>query len=546
MKKKCDGDYLSQKSCSYCASRKEECRYSDSQKKKPTEANDVQQFINRLEVIGDEIQKLTDELRKFYELSKNQEELKFLGNEYVESSTNNLKRKQPEVTRSHKPKSKISGLKRNSNESKKDSSSKKQKDTKGYFSKIYLPKGKYVTHQFDLKDFNETSPQFENIQLQSSPPSSTELIKTDANDINNFNNDTSNFPENLVVDLTRVLVIKVENPKIGDDTRTWGPPWATNKDPNDLSTPESAYFLSINRNKKSITVNLKSPAGINIIKDLVKQSDILVENYIPGKLDKMGLGFDELSKINPQLIYASVTGYGQTGPYSKHAGYDVVIEAGLMYITGEEDGPPVKVGVAITDCSLIECQVASLANIASNYLISNQEAKRMGTSHPSIVPYQIFPTKDGFIMIGAGNDKQFKILCNTIDIDELINDPRFTTNSDRVFHRKELISLLEEKFLNETTDHWLSLLSDKEIPFAPINNIQQTFEHPQILARGMIQEVDHPKAGKIKLTGIPVKYSRETLKIRSPPPTLGQHTREILTNLLHYTNEKIDLLNETG
>ncbi|CAG8750496.1 21389_t:CDS:2, partial [Racocetra persica] len=376
-------------------------------------------------------------------------------------------------------------------------------------------------------------------------------------------------------------VIKVENPKIGDDTRTWGPPWATNKDPNDLSTPESAYFLSINRNKKSITVNLKSPASINIIKDLVKQSDILVENYIPGKLDKMGLGFDELSKINPQLIYASVTGYGQTGPYSKHAGYDVVIEAeaGLMYITGEEDRPPVKVGVAITvlnfhyndkglythgaimaalisrnktnlgqriDCSLIECQVASLANIASNYLISNQEAKRMGTSHPSIVPYQVFPTKDGFIMIGAGNNKQFKILCNTIDKDELINDPRFTTNSDRIFHRKELISLLEERFMNETTNHWLSLLSDKEIPFAPINNIQQTFEHPQILVRGMIQEVDHPKAGKIKLTGIPVKYSREALKIRSPPPTLGQHTREILTNLLHYTNEKINLLKETG
>ncbi|CAG8638945.1 19463_t:CDS:2 [Racocetra fulgida] len=210
-------------------------------------------------------------------------------------------------------------------------------------------------------------------------------------------------------------------------------------------------------------------------------------------------------------------------------------KAGLMYITGEEDGSPVKVDVAITDCSLIECQVASLANIASNYLISNQEAKQMGTSHPSIVPYQVFPTKDGFIMIGAGNDKQFKILCNTINYkDELIIDSKFTTNSDRLFH--------QERFMNETTDHWLSLLSDKE----SINNIQQIFEHPQILALEMIQEVDHPKAGKIKLTGIPVKYSREVLKIRPPPPTLGQHTREILTDLLHYTNEKIDLLKETG
>ncbi|CAG8517875.1 4947_t:CDS:2 [Cetraspora pellucida] len=241
--------------------------------------------------------------------------------------------------------------------------------------------------------------------------------------------------------------MKVENLKIGDSTRTWGQPWATNKDPNDRSTPASAYFLSISRNK----------------------NDILVENYIPRKLDKMGLGFNELSKINPQLIYASITGkysldkigYGQTGPYSNHAGYDVVIEAeaSLMYITGEEDDPPVKFGVAITvimaalisrskpnlgqriDCSL-EYQIASLANIASNYLISNH-AKRMGTSHPSIVPYKVFPMKD-----------------------ELINDPRFTTNSDRVLHRKELVSLLEEGFKNETTDHWLSLLSDKEIPLS--------------------------------------------------------------------------------
>ncbi|CAG8656753.1 34324_t:CDS:2 [Gigaspora margarita] len=425
------------------------------------------------------------------------------------------------------------------------------------------------------------------LNYKSNPLISTnwnKFYRTSAVCLNRVHEPISNGPLSgiRVVDLTRVLgvdsqklkilVIKIENPKVGDDTRTWGPPWATNKDSNDLSTPESAYFLSINRNKKSITVNLKSPDGIQIVKDLVKKSDILVENYIPGKLDKMGLGFDELSKINPQLIYASITGYGQTGPHSKRAGYDVVIEAeaGLMYITGEEDRPPAKVGVAITglyangaimaalisrsktnlgqriDCSLIECQVASLVNIASNYLISNQEAKRMGTSHPSIVPYQVFPTKNGFIMIGAGNDKQFKILCHTIDKVEFLNDSRFTTNSDRVLHRKELISLLEQRFKDETTEHWLSLLFDKEIPFAPINNIKQTFEHPQILAREMIQEVDHPKAGKIKLTGIPVKYSREALKVRLPPPTLGQHTHEILSDLLHYTNQKIDDLKANG
>ncbi|CAG8643400.1 4538_t:CDS:2, partial [Dentiscutata erythropus] len=227
--------------------------------------------------------------------------------------------------------------------------------------------------------------------------------------------------------------------------------------------------------------------------------------------------------------------YGQTGPYSNRAGYDVMIEAeaGLMYITGEEDGNPVKVGVAITglyahgaimaallsrtktnfgqwiDCSLIESQIASLANIASNYLISNGEAVRMGTSHPSIVPYQVFPTKDSFIMIGAGNDRQFKILCQTINQENLLQDSRFKTNASRVQHRKELISLLKSKFQEEDTDHWLEKFFDKGIPFAPINNIQKTFEHPQ-------------------------------LKIRLPPPTFGQHTFEILSNLLNYTDQQIN------
>ncbi|KAG9297550.1 hypothetical protein G9A89_001491 [Geosiphon pyriformis] len=388
-----------------------------------------------------------------------------------------------------------------------------------------------------------------------------------------------------VVDLTRVLagpyctmllgdlgaeVIKVENPIHGDDTRAWGPPWAPNKLSNKDSTPESAYFLAINRNKKSITINLKSPAGIELIKELVKISDVLVENYIPGKLENMGLGWDELSKINPHLIYASISGYGHTGPYAQRAGYDVMIEAegGLMYITGEEDGNPVKVGVAITDlttglythgaimaalfartrtnkgdridCSLFDCQLASLANIGSNYLIAGEEAKRMGTAHPSIVPYQVLPTKNNYIMIGAGNDRQFKILCNAIGKAELIEDKRFKKNKDRIVHRVELIELLEARFKEADTEEWLDLLKDQGIPFAPINNIEQAFKHPQIPARKMIEKVEHPTAGTINLTGIPVKYLQSTPSIRLPPPTLGEHTNEVLSDLLNYSAEEIE------
>ncbi|CAG8474310.1 1400_t:CDS:10 [Ambispora leptoticha] len=358
-------------------------------------------------------------------------------------------------------------------------------------------------------------------------------------------------------------VIKVENPLYGDDTRTWGPPWAQNKDPTDNTTPESAYFLAINRNKKSITVNFKSADGIELIKKIAAKSDVLVENYIPGKLEELGLGWKELSRINPRLIYTSITGYGHTGPYAQRPGYDVMVEAegGLMYITGEEKGRPVKVGVAITDlttglyahsaiiaslfartrtnkgefidCALLDCQTASLANIASNYLISGQEAKRMGTAHPSIVPYQVLTTKNGYLMIGAGNQRQFKILCMSIGMPELFDDARFRSNPDRVQNRDELIAILEERFRQESTEYWLKVLEDKEIPFAPINNIEQSFKHPQVIAREMIQKVEHPKAGVVQLN----KPS-----IRLPPPTLGQHTKQILTELLEYSDQEIEIL----
>ncbi|KAF9354210.1 hypothetical protein BGX26_007962 [Mortierella sp. AD094] len=369
-------------------------------------------------------------------------------------------------------------------------------------------------------------------------------------------------------------VIKIENPKGGDDTRSWGPPFAKNIDPSDPAQ-ESAYFLGVNRNKKSITVNIRSPEGRQLIHDLVKKVDVLVENYVPGKLDKMGLGYEELSKLNPRLIYTSITGYGQTGPYKTRPGYDVMIEAeaGLMYITGEEDGTPVKVGVAVTDlttglyahgaimaailaryrtgrgqhidCSLLDAQVVTLANIASSYLIAGQEAKRMGTSHPSIVPYQVLPTRDSHIMIGAGNDGQFKILCSVLGLESLCETPAYKTNKDRVRNRKELIAILTERLKTKPNADWLKALEGRGIPFAPINNLAQTFEHPQVIARGMVQEIEHPKAGRIKLTGPAVKYSETKPSIRTPPPLLGQHTDEILRDVLGYDEQKINQLKES-
>ncbi|ORX90532.1 CoA-transferase family III [Basidiobolus meristosporus CBS 931.73] len=367
-------------------------------------------------------------------------------------------------------------------------------------------------------------------------------------------------------------IIKVERPKVGDDTRSWGPPYATNTDG---TVGESAYFLSVNRNKKSITVDFKSKQGLEIVHRLAKEADVLVENYVPGTLDKLGLGYEELSKLNPRLIYASITGYGPTGPYAKRPGYDVIIEAeaGLMHITGETDGQPVKVGVAITDLttglyahgaimasllnrmrtnrgqkvdlSLLECQVASLANIGSNYLIGGNEATRWGTSHPSIVPYQVFPTLDGYIMIGAGNDGQFRSLCRAIRQEELLADSEYQTNSLRVKNRSKLIETLSDIFRKQPTQTWLTNLEGSGIPFGPINNMKQTFEHPQVVHREMIQEVNHPKAGKIKVAGVPVKYSESKATIRSAPPLLGQHTEEVLEGL-GYSKDEIRKLYETN
>ncbi|KAG8848376.1 hypothetical protein FRB91_010871 [Serendipita sp. 411] len=391
-----------------------------------------------------------------------------------------------------------------------------------------------------------------------------------------------------IVDLSRVLaaplcsmlladlgadVIKVES-LTGDDTRSWQPPSATLLEgdiPLPDHPPESAYFLCVNRNKRSISVNFKTSEGLEIVRKLISQSDVLIENYIPGKLDKLGLGYEACKEINPHLIYTSISGYGQTGPYATAAGYDVVIEAeaGLMHITGDPHGPPAKVGVAATDvatglyahgavlaallsrqktgkgawidCNLIESQIAGLANIASNYLIAGASASRHGTAHPSIVPYQVFPCQDGGLMVGVGNDKQFEIFCDVLGQKNMASSQKFSTNKARVENREELVGLIEASMRRKPIAHWLSRLSGKGIPFGPINDIERTFEHPQVVARNLVVKVDHPRAGRIKLVGPAVTYNGERMKVRLAPPYIGQHTREVLGQI-GYTDEEIDEL----
>ncbi|KAF9454814.1 CoA-transferase family III [Macrolepiota fuliginosa MF-IS2] len=398
-----------------------------------------------------------------------------------------------------------------------------------------------------------------------------------------------------ILDLTRVLagptatmlladlgadVIKVEEVTRGDDTRSWHPPSAPLSDDAPAASshlpPESAYFLAVNRNKRSITVNFKTPEGLEIIRKLVESSDVLVENFVSGKLATMGLGWEDCKKINDRLIYASITGYGQTGPYREAAGYDVIIEAeaGLMHITGESDRPPVKVGVAATDiatglyahgaimagllsrqqtgkgvwidCNLFETQIAGLANIASNYLVAGKEASRHGTAHPSVVPYQVFPCKDSFLMIGAGNNKQFKLLAEKVLEDPSLSDnPRFMSNDARVRNRTELIKIISDKLVQHDRNYWLKKLTGLGIPFGPINNIQQTFEHPQAIARQVTAEVEHSRAGKIKLVAPAVSYNGQKMPVSRPPPWLSEHTNEVLEEL-GYSVEHIAELRGKG
>ncbi|CAG5119385.1 unnamed protein product [Candidula unifasciata] len=381
-----------------------------------------------------------------------------------------------------------------------------------------------------------------------------------------------------VLDLSRILagpyctmilgdmgaeVIKVEKPGTGDDTRTWGPPFMGS---------ESCYYLCVNRNKKSITVDMKKPEGVQLIKKLAAVSDVLVENYIPGALSKMGLGYPEMHAEFPHLIYCSITGYGQTGKYATRAGYDVIVSGigGLMYITGPADGEPCKVGVAITDlstglyavgsilasvlsrqktgrgqhidCNLLSTNVASLVNVASNYLNAGQEGKRYGTAHPSIVPYQAFEASDGYFVVGAGNDPQFKVMTKLIGHPELATNELYLTNKTRVKNRVQLLGLLKDVFKEKSVSHWLDVFEDSGIPYGPINNTGQVFSDPQVQHNGMIQEMLHPSIGKIRVAGPAVRFSETKTVDPTPPPLLGQHTDEVLEGLLGYSNEALSTL----
>ncbi|KAF2191348.1 CoA-transferase family III [Zopfia rhizophila CBS 207.26] len=373
-------------------------------------------------------------------------------------------------------------------------------------------------------------------------------------------------------------VIKIEHPVRGDDTRAWGPPYAKYiKGEHSDGPGESAYFLAVNRNKKSLGLSFAHPAGVDILHRLVKECDVLVENYLPGSLAKYAMDYATVSKINQSLVYASITGYGQTGPYRNRAGYDVMVEAemGLMHITGSRDGPPVKVGVAVTDlttglytsnsimaallcrartgkgqhidAALSDCQVATLANIASSALVSGQkDSGRWGTSHPSIVPYKAFKTSDGDILMGGGNERLYGILCSAIGKPEWITDERFKTNALRVKNRKILEELIESETRKKTTKEWLDILEGCGMPYAAINDIQTTLNHEHVLARDMVKEVEHPVCGPMKLVNTPVKYSDANPGIRMPPPTLGQHTDDILKNVLGMSEGDVESLRSEG
>ncbi len=393
-----------------------------------------------------------------------------------------------------------------------------------------------------------------------------------------------------ILDLTRILagptcaqlfgdlgadVIKIERPGSGDDTRTWGPPFLKDADGND--TTESAYYLCVNRNKRSVTVDFSKPGGVKLLKRILAKCDVLIHNLKAGGLDKYGLAYHQLKEEFPGLVYCAISGFGQTGPYAKRAGYDALAQAmgGVMSVTGEPKGEPMKVGVGIADImtgmyastailaalrhrdatgrgqmidvSLLDTQVSWMANEALNYLISGEIPERRGNQHPNIVPYQVFETSDGHFFVAAGNDGQFQKFCTFGNAPELLEDERFKTNPLRLKHREDLIPLLAEMTMKKTSEEWIEGLSGLGVPAAPIYNMKQTLEDPHILGRGMKIEMDHPLSGtgKVPLLGNPLHMSETPPAYRRPPPTLGQHTDEVLEEMLELDHAaRQDLRNE--
>lgn len=391
-----------------------------------------------------------------------------------------------------------------------------------------------------------------------------------------------------VIDLSRVLagpyctqmlgdlgaeIIKIERPEMGDDTRKWGPPYL--KDSNGHDTTESAYYLSCNRNKRSLSVDITTIEGQEIIHKLLEDADILIENFKVGGLKKYGLDFESVQKRHPHIVYASITGFGQNGPLASEPGYDYLAQAmsGLMACTGEAEGEPMKVGVALSDIitglnaaigilaalhhrqtsgkgqhidvGLLDCTLASLTNIAQYYLTSGKIAPRLGNAHSTIVPYQVFEAKDGHIVLAIGNDRQFARFCNHIGKDEWINDDRFAANSARVANRDTLVPMISEIISGKTIETWLNELQDIDVPCGPVNTMDKTFDMEQIAARNMKIQMNHPQSSSpIDLVGSPIKMSDTPPSYVHAPPSCGEHTDDILTTMLKLSAEEIAALRD--
>jgi crotonobetainyl-CoA:carnitine CoA-transferase CaiB-like acyl-CoA transferase len=385
----------------------------------------------------------------------------------------------------------------------------------------------------------------------------------------------------FVLDLSRILsgpfctmmlgdmgatVVKVEPPPRGDDTRLWGPPFVNGI---------SSYFLSINRNKRSIGLNLKSPEGKEVLWKLIDRADVLVENFRPGVLEKLGFGYEAVSSRNPRIIYASISGYGQTGPYRERPGYDVVAqgESGIVDLTGEPDRQPVKVGASIADIvaglyayqgillamlarhrtgkgqrvdvALLDGMISTLTYQAMSYFATGRSPQRLGTRHPSIVPYETFATKDGFVNIGAANEKQWHNLCRALGFPDLAFDQRFNSMAGRITNYTELRAILDAELRKRTRAETFELLAKFELPVGPINTVAEVLEDPHIHAREMVQELTHPEYGPLRYVGIPVKLSDTPGSLQSPPPRFGEHNRDVLQEL-GYDERAIDRLATTN
>ena len=396
-----------------------------------------------------------------------------------------------------------------------------------------------------------------------------------------------------VLDLSRVLagplctqyladmgadVIKVEPPGRGDDTRDWGPPFAV---PRDGDMPGiSAYFMCVNRGKQSVTIDLTTARGQELLRDLAAKSDVMIENFKVGGLKKYGLDYASIKTINPKIVYCSITGFGQTGPYANRAGYDFVVQGmgGLMSITGQPEGTPgsepMKVGVAISDemsgmnalagilaalvgrektgegahidIALLDVTVASLINVASNYLVSGEVPKRLGNAHPTIVPYEVIPTKDGHIIIAIGNDGQFTRFCEAAGIGHLAKDERFAVNPQRIAHRKELVGLITQRLREETSRYWVDLLESRAVPCGPINRIDEMFADPQIVARGVQREATVGQAAPMPMVANPVRMAGHETTSSKAPPMLGEDTDAVLSRVLGIGAVEIAALKKAG